>query len=81
LSNALRPHQIALRLDDFLIRTHGPDFWSLTDELADRHPPSVGKPNTRLARNALPQIRHHRLLLDPLFDAAVQLRERDDRHF
>src|SRR5450631_2270933 len=26
------------------------------------------------------QIRHHRLLLDALLDAAVELRERDDRH-
>src|ERR1700761_3400123 len=35
LSDSLGPNQIALRLDDLLVRAHGPDFRGLTHELAN----------------------------------------------
>src|SRR5579863_8117066 len=80
LPHSLGPNQIALRLDDFLIGTHGPHFGRLPDELTNGHAPAIGETYQRLARDAFAKIRHHRLLLHPLLDAAVELRQGDDRH-
>jgi hypothetical protein len=56
-----------------LILAHRPNVRRLTDEVADRDLLPIGEPNARIAGHALTQIRHHRLLLDPLLDASVQL--------
>src|SRR5579864_3285559 len=49
-------------------------------QLRDGHAASVGQTDERIARHALPEIRHHGLFVLALLDGPIQLRERDYRY-
>src|SRR6185437_10771584 len=78
LPHALGPYQVALRLDDFLVFTHRPNFGRGADQFANRHALTAGQTYQGFSGDALGQVRHHRLLVLPLLHATVELRQRDD---
>ena len=79
-AHADRPDEIGLRGDQPPALVQGPDFGLPTHEFADRDAGPIREADQGIARHALAQVGHHRLLVDALLDAAVELRERDDRH-
>src|ERR1700685_4283203 len=81
LPHALLRNKIAGPLDDFLLRAHGPDLGSLADQFSNRYTTAIRETYPGFAGDALAKIRHHRLLLDTLFDATIQLRQCYDRDF
>src|SRR5271170_7341474 len=74
------PHLVGARGTNALPLIERPHFGLRAHELAYRYSPPVREANERIARDALAQVRHHRLFLDALLDPAIELRERDHRH-
>ena len=67
------PHKIALRRDDLVAFGDRQQRRCCADKIADRDPCAIGKHDQRLAGNTFAQVRHHRPLVRPLLQRAIEL--------
>jgi len=74
-ARAFLPHAIGARAMQALLRVDGPHFRRAADELAHGNAAPVGQDHPGVSRDAFAQIRHHRPLVRPLLERAIELRQ------
>src|SRR5688572_17878579 len=74
------PDLVRPSFDQLLMLVYSPHFGLGTNEAGNRNAPTISEANESVTRHALAKVRHHRLLVFTLLDAAIELRERDHRN-
>ncbi len=74
-----RPDAVGCPWHQFPVLGYRPDLGGASNQFTYRYALAIGQADKRVAGHALAQVGHHRPLVGPLFQRAVELRQGDDR--